>query len=117
MTTYSIFSRRADEAPATVPETFSWAATLVPPLYAMAYGLWFEFLAWGLALAAIVALAPLIGVEASFWLYVLLAVYCGFEAASIRRANLVRDGWRHVAEIVAPAADVAEVEWIKRQRK
>ena len=117
MTTYSIFSRRADEAPASVPETFSWAAALVPPLYAMAHGLWIEFVAWGVVLAAIVGLGMLIGAEAAFWLYVLFAVYLGFEAPALRRSHLARDGWRHVAEIVAPAADVAEVEWIKRRAK
>ena len=115
MTTYAIFTRRADEAPASVPEAFSWAAALVPPLYAMAHGLWLEFVGWGVALAAIVGLAQLIGGEAAFWLYVLLAVFIGLEAAAFRRGALLRDGWHYVAEIVAPAADVAEVEWIKRR--
>jgi hypothetical protein len=117
MTTYSIFSRRADEAPASVPETFSWTAAIVPPVYAMVHGLWIEFVAWGVALAAIVGLGALIGGEAAFWLYVLFAVWCGFEAASLRRSHLSREGWRHVAEIVAPAPDVAEVEWLKRRPK
>jgi hypothetical protein len=115
MTTYSIFARRADEAPASVPERFSWAAALVPPLYAIAHGLWIEFAVWGLALAAIVAVAPFIGGGAAFWIYVLLAILIGLEAGAIRRAHLSRDGWRHVAEIIAPAADVAEVEWLKRR--
>jgi hypothetical protein len=52
-----------------------------------------------------------------FWLYVLLAILIGLEAGAIRRAHLGRDGWRHVAEIVAPAADVAEVEWLKRRQR
>ena len=89
MTTYAIFARRADEAPASVPEAFSWAAALVPPLYAMAHGLWLEFVGWGVALAAIVGLAQLIGGEAAFWLYVLLAIFIGFEAAAFRRGALL----------------------------
>ena len=117
MTTYSIFTRRADEAPASVPERFSWAAALLPPLYAMVHGLWIEFVAWGVTLAAIVALALVIGGEAAFWLYVLFAIFVGFEAAALRRGALLRDGWHHAAEIVAAAPDVAEVEWIKRRRR
>src|SRR5687768_463741 len=106
MTTYSIFARRADEAPASVPEKFSWAAALVPPLYAIVHGLWIEFVVWGLALAVLVAAAPFIGAAAAFCLYVLLAILVGLEAGAIRRAHLGRDGWRHVAEIVASAGDV-----------
>jgi hypothetical protein len=117
MTTYSIFSRRADEAPESVPERFSWAAAIVPPVYAIVHGLWIEFVVWGLAIAALVAAAPFIGGGAVFWLYVLLAILIGLEAGAIRRAHLGRDGWRHVAEIVAPAADVAEVEWLKRRQR
>jgi hypothetical protein len=117
MTTYSIFSRRVDEAPASVPEAFSWAAAVVPPLFAIAHGLWIEFVAWGVALAVLVAAAQVIGGEAAAWLYVLGAILIGLEAATIRRAHLMREGWRHVAEVVAPAADVAEVEWLKRRHK
>jgi hypothetical protein len=116
MTTYSIYARRADEAPASVPEAFSWAAALFPPFYAMAHGLWIGFAAWGVTLAALVAAAPYIGGEAAFWLYILFAALIGFEAAGLRRAHLVANGWRHVAEIVAPAADLAEIEWLKRRQ-
>lgn len=117
MTTYSIFERRPDEAPAAVPEKFSWFAALLPPVFAVAHGLWIEFVAWGVALAGLVALATVIGGDAALWLYVLLALFIGFEAPAFRRWSLSRSGWRHAAEIVAPAADVAEVEWIKRRRR
>ena len=39
MTLYSVFDRRLDEAPATVPDRFSWFAALLPPIWALAHGL------------------------------------------------------------------------------
>lgn len=117
MTTYSIFERRADEAPASVPEKFSWFAALLPPVYAVAHGLWIELLGWGVVVVALVALAPYIGSGAAFWLYVLFAILIGLEASALRRGALRRGGWRHAAEIVAAEPDVAEVEWIKRRHR
>lgn len=116
MTTYSIFARRPDEAPAAVPEKFSWFAALLPPLHALVHASWLALLVWALGLVVVTAAAQFLGGETGFWLYVVLAAFLGFEAASLRRWALSRRGWRHVAEIVAPAADIAEVEWLKRRR-
>lgn len=115
MTTFAIFDRPGEPVPATVPEKFSWFAALLPPLFALVHGLRVELLAWGLALVVITAAGMYIGGEAAFWLYVVFAVWIGFEAAAFRRDALARKGWRHAAELVASGPDVAAVEWLGRR--
>jgi len=64
MTVYSVFDRRLDEAPAVVPDRFSWFAALLPPLYGLVHGLWLGLVLWVLAVAAIVAGGLWLGAEA-----------------------------------------------------
>ncbi len=116
MTLYSVYERPND-APTAVADRFSWSAALLPPVHALVHGLWLLLTLWVVGTVAIIASSVLVGGEAAFWLYVLMAILVGFEAAALRRGALRRDGWHHVAEIVAPAPDVAEVEWIKRRHK
>lgn len=116
MTLYSIFDRdtQAPEAPAAIPERFSWLAVLLPPAFAVVHGLWLELIGFVVAVALLVAGSFWLGAEAGFWLYVLFAVWIGFEAPSLRRAALKRKGWTHRTELVAAAEDLAQVEWLKR---
>ncbi len=115
MTLYSVFDRRRDEAPAVVPDRFSWFAMLLPPVFGIANGLWLETVGYVVAVVLIVLSGSAIGAEAGLWFYVLLALAIGWEAPALRRRALRRRGWVYRAELIAPAADVAEVEWVRRR--
>jgi hypothetical protein len=115
MTLYSVFDRRLDEAPALVPDRFSWFAALLPPVYGLAHRLWLGTLLWLLAVAALVAASFWLGGEAGFWLYVLLAILVGFEAPGFRWRKLRRRGYVYRSELIAPAEDIAQVDWMKRR--
>jgi hypothetical protein len=115
MTLYSVFDRRLDEAPAVVPDRFSWFAALLPPVWAMAHGLWLALVGYVVGLALIVLAATYAGAEASFWLYVLFAIFIGFEAPNLRRRALRGRNFVHRGELVAAADDLAQVEWMRRR--
>jgi hypothetical protein len=115
MTTYSMYEREDEIAPAAVGDRFSWFAALLPPVYAAVHGMWWELLGWGLGLVVIAAAAMVAGGSAAFWLYVLFAIWIGFEAAGLRRNAMRRRGWAYGGEIVAGAEDLAIVEWLNRR--
>lgn len=116
MTLYSIFERdAAPEAPVAVAEKFSWLAALLPPLFGLVYGLWLELLAFLAAVAMIAMLSLWLGPAAGLLLYVLLVLLIGFEAPALRRGALRRRGFIHRTELFAAAADLAQVEWLKRR--
>lgn len=115
MTIYSIFDRNdaAPEAPAVVPEKFSWLAALLPPVFGLVHGLWLELVAFVVAVALIVVSSFWLGAETGVWFYVLLAFLIGFEAPALRRGALRRKGWIYRTELVAAAEDLAQVQWLK----
>jgi hypothetical protein len=116
MTQFAMFESRfgrPDEAPVAVAESFSWLAAILPPVFFVRHGLWLELIAFILAVVALDFAGLYIGSGAVFWLYVLLAAWLGFAAASIRRAALKRGGWRYRGELTAPAADTARLVWLK----
>jgi hypothetical protein len=117
VTLYSVFERPAPtpEAPAVVPEKFSWLAALLPVVFGFAHGLWLELIAFVIALGIIVLLGFWLGGDAAFWLYVLLAVFIGFEAPSLRRGALRRKGWSYQTELIASRPDLAQVVWLQRR--
>src|SRR5262245_10146592 len=115
MTLYSVFDRRRDEAPALVPDRFSWFAALLPPVFAVVHGLWLELVAFVVAIALIVLASTWLGSEAGFWIYVLLAVWLGFEAGAIRRRALRRQGFVYRSERFSRDADSVAVDWVRRQ--
>jgi hypothetical protein len=117
VTLYSIFDREnaEPEAPAAVPEKFSWFAALLPPVFGLAHGLWLELLGFVVTVALIAGASLWLGAAAGFWLYVLFAVLIGLEAPSLRRAGLKRKGWTYRTELVAEAGDLAQVEWLRRR--
>jgi hypothetical protein len=117
VTLYSVFERPNEIAPAVVPEKFSWAAAILPPIYALYHGLWLGLFLHVVAVAAIVAASLWVGGEAGFWLYVLLAVLGGFEAAGFRRAKLKRKGWTYRSDVVAAAPDLAQRDWLAFRTK
>ena len=112
MTIYSVFERPNEIAPTVVPEKFSWFAAVLPPVYALYHGLWLGLLAYVVAVVAIVAASLWLGGEAGFWLYVLLVLLIGFEAAGLRRAKLRAKGWSYRSDVVAGAADLAQRDWL-----
>ena len=115
MTLFSVFDRRRDEAPAVVPDRFSWFAALLPPVFAIAYGLWLELVAFVVLVALILLAATWLGDDAGFWLYVFTAVAIGWEAAALRRRALRRKGWVYRTEVVAPSAEAVEIDWVRRR--
>ena len=115
MTLYSVFDRRLDEAPAVVPDRFSWFAALLPPVWAIAHGLWLVLIGYVLAVVLLGVAAIYVGEEAAFWLYVLFVLLIGFEASNLRRRALRRRNFVYRSELVAAAEDLAQVEWMKRR--
>ena len=99
MTVYSIFEKPQEKAaknrapllvpPVTVPERFSWTAAIVPPLFAVLNGLWLLLIFWIALVAGLAYVSRVIGDDAAFWLYVLVAVFMGFEAPAFRRRQIV----------------------------
>lgn len=112
MTLYSVFERPNEIAPAVVPEKFSWAAAILPPVYALWHGLWLGLFLYVVALAAIVVASLWVGGEAALWLYLLLAALAGFEAAGFRRGKLTARGWTYRSDVIAAAPDLAQRDWI-----
>jgi hypothetical protein len=115
MTQFSVFDRRLDEAPALVPDRFSWFAALLPPVYGIAHRLWLATLVWVALVAGIGILSLWLGSEAGFWLYVLLAVLGGFEGPNLRRRGLRRRGYIYRSERFASSDDLAAVDWMRRR--
>ncbi len=112
MTLYSVFERPNEIAPAVVPEKFSWAAAILPPVYALYHGLWLGLFLWVVGVVAIAVASLWVGGETAFWLYLLLAALAGFEAAGFRRGKLRAKGWTYRTDIVAVAPDLAQRDWI-----
>ncbi|MDR3474257.1 MAG: DUF2628 domain-containing protein [Devosia sp.] len=116
MTTYAVFDRDAKDAVAVVPDRFSWFATLLPPVFALVHGLWLEFFVYLVLVALLSASSVAIGDDAAFWIYVVLAVWIGFEASAMRRGALTRGGWRYRTDVIARGDDLAELEGIRIRR-
>jgi hypothetical protein len=117
MTLYSIFEagdlKQAKAlGPIAVPERFSWFATLLPPLFALRHGLILALLFWVALVIGLVFIAPIIGEEAVFWLYILVALFFGFEAPALRRDGLKSRGWVWQGDVVAQGEDLAEKDYL-----
>jgi len=113
MTTYAVFDKDANAAPAVVPDRFSWFAALLPPVFALVHGLWLELVGWVIVVVLLSLGSDVIGDDVAFWIYVVFAVWIGFEAAALRRSALKRHGWRYRTDVIAASEDLAEVEGIK----
>jgi hypothetical protein len=89
---------------------FVWPALIFGPLWLIARRLWRPLALWIVA-AALTGAATAYGLlnpGAAFWLYVLAALYLGFEGRALEAATLTRRG-RPLADIVC-AADSSGAE-------
>jgi len=116
MTLFAIFEPEPGKSrvPVAIPERFSWFAAILPPLYALAHGLWLELVGYVVVVAGLVLAGPYIGDDAAFWLYVLFAAWIGFAAPSIRRHAFAWRGWRHRRDLVAADSDLARLTWMEK---
>jgi hypothetical protein len=124
MTVYSIFEKPQEKAaknrvpalvpPVAVPERFSWAAAILPPLFALGNGLWLLLLFWIALVAGLAYVSRVIGDDAAFWLYVLVAVFMGFEAPAFRRDGLLARGFVWRGDIVSSGEDLATRDYLLR---
>lgn len=112
MTLYAIYDPEPGkpDLPAVIPEAFSWFAAILPPVFLAVHGLWLELAAWLLKVVALAALSLVIGGDAAFALYLLVAIWFGFAAPGFRRHALKWRGWSHRGERVATSADLAQLE-------
>tara|TARA_R110002124_G_scaffold109676_12_gene262893 strand:+ start:29358 stop:29771 length:414 start_codon:yes stop_codon:yes gene_type:complete len=112
MTLYAIFDPRPGRPalPAAIPESFSWLAALLPPVFFLRHALWIELLLFAVKLAALIFIARYIGDDAAFLIYCLVALWLGFAAPGLRRAALSRRGWIFRGERVALSVDLAQLE-------
>jgi hypothetical protein len=122
MTVYSIFEKPQEKAaknrvpvlvpPVAVPERFSWTAAIVPPLFALLNGLWLLLIFWIALVAGLAYIGRVIGDDAAFWLYVLVAVFMGFEASAFRRDGLLARGFVWRGDIVSQGEDLAARDYL-----
>lgn len=85
-----------------VRDSFSWLAFLFAPLWLLANRM-FVVLLVALALGAVLGLlaAPLLGAATVAWAGVVVLLWFGFEARSLKRWAMARRGWRMTAVVEA----------------
>ena len=113
VTLYSVFARQ-DRTPSAVADRFSWFAALLPPVNALAHGLWLLLAGWVLAVAAVVALD---------WLAAATCVLglrprshaSRLRGRGLRRRALRHRGFQHAGDFFATEPDLAIVEALKRK--
>ncbi|MEO8758545.1 MAG: DUF2628 domain-containing protein [Devosia sp.] len=122
MTVYSIFEKPQGKAannrvpqvipPIAVPERFSWTAAMLPPVFAVLNGLWLLLVFWIALVAGLYYIGRVIGDDAAFWLYVLVAVFLGFEAPAFRRDGLLARGFIWRGDMIATDEDIAQRDYL-----
>ena len=121
MTLYSIFEKAEpkggfDAVPVAIAEKFSWGAALFTPLYALAHGMWLMLLFWLLLVAALAFAASTIGPEVAIGVYILVAWFTGLEASALRRDSLTFRGFAYRGDIIAPAEDLAQRDFLSARK-
>jgi hypothetical protein len=91
-------------------EGFSMAAFLFGPLWMITRRLWFSFIIYAAVVAALEFGLPRLGIAwpVRLSVYVLIQLLIGIEAASLRRAGLLRRGFREFGIVIADDLDLAE---------
>ena len=121
MTLYSIFEKpqakaAKDRAPVAIAERFSWAAMLVTPVYALFNGLWLLLIFWIALVLGLGYASRVIGVDAACSLYVLVAVFLGFEAPAFRRDWLAFRGYQWRGDVISSAEDLASRDYLSHRK-
>ena len=112
VTLFAIYDRPS-AAPTAIPEKFSWLAFLLPPVFALVHGLWLLLVGYIVAVIALGFAATVLGGTATFGLYVLLGLWIGSAAPSLRHHGLTHRGWSHRADRVAATPDLATLSWLE----
>ena len=121
MTIYSILEKPQGKAangrvrftpPVAIADRFSWFAALLPPLFALMNGLGLVLLFWIVLVGGLIYAGRLIGGDAAFWLYVVVALFMGFEAPAFRRDKLLLRGYRWAGDLIAAAPELAERDFL-----
>jgi len=122
MTLYSIFEKpqgkaaknRAPEVipPVAVPDRFSWFAAILPPLFALFNGLWLLLVFWIALVGGLFYISRVIGDDAATSLYLLVALFMGFEAPAFRRDGLLARGFIWRGDLVANGEDIAQRDYL-----
>ena len=112
VTLFAIYTRQS-AAPAAIAEKFSWLAFLLPPVFAVVHGLWLALIAYVVVVIALGFASTVLGGSATFWLYLLFALWTGFAAPSLRRHALASRGWSHRRDVIAAAPDLAALSWLE----
>jgi hypothetical protein len=121
MTLYSIFEKpqakaAKNRAPVAVPERFSWLAMLLPPVFALLHGLWLLLVFWIALVVGLGYAARIIGPDAAGALYLLVAVFLGFEAPAFRRDWLLFRGYQWRGDIISSAEDLAQRDFLSARK-
>jgi uncharacterized protein DUF2628 len=125
MTVYSILEKPQEKAakkrvrfapPVAVADRFSWLAALLPPVFALAHGLWLLLLFWIALAFGLGYISLVIGDGAAVAIYTLVALFLGFEAPAFRRDALLARGYLWRGDVVAPGADLAERDFLARPK-
>jgi hypothetical protein len=125
MTVYSILEKPQEKAakkrvrfapPVAVADRFSWLAALLPPVFALAHGLWLLLLFWIALAFGLGYISLVIGDGAAVAIYALVALFLGFEAPAFRRDALLARGYLWRGDVVAPGADLAERDFLARPK-
>lgn len=122
MTVYSIFEKPQGKAaknraallvpPVALPDRFSWLAALLPPVFAVLNGLVLLLVFWIALAAGLLYASRVIGADAAFWLYVVVAIFLGFEAPAFRRDGLLARGFIWRGDVVARGEDIAARDYL-----
>jgi hypothetical protein len=124
MTVYMVFEppkadgdavRRAERI-RFVRDRFTWSAFLFAPWWMLRHRLWLAFIGYGVVVAAVAAAFVYAGGRsgAITLALVLINLLVGIEAASLRRRNLVRRGWRDHGIVIGDDREMAERRFFDR---
>lgn len=97
-----------------LPEGFSWAAALVPFLWAPWNRLWLVFLGWLATTVAIEAVDKLMNPIAGGVLSAAFLIWFALSARDLQRWTLERKGWRLIGVVEARDLPEAEARFVSK---
>lgn len=97
-------------------EGFLAFAAWLPPLWALSNKMWLEFTFWIVFVVGLYFAGDYIGPNI-FWIYVLSAIWLGYEAQNLKMAALERRNFVSKGTLIAASADLAEMEWLRLSMK